>query len=78
MNFSKNDVVCSGVRYEPYANVIFDHEVYENRKIVLDYLLALNILPIGRFGEWQYFWSDESLMSGVRAANNIYGDHNND
>ena len=78
MNFSKNDIACSDVRYEPYANVIFDHEIYKNRKTILDYLLNLGILPIGRFGEWEYFWSDQSLMSGVRAANNIYGGHAND
>lgn len=71
MNFSKNDIICYDVRYEPYANIIFNHEIYENRKIVLDYLLGLNILPIGRFGEWEYFWSDQSLMSGARATNNI-------
>lgn len=26
---------------------------------------------IGRFGEWDYLWSDQSLLSGVKAAQRV-------
>lgn len=59
------DTLFTDVRFEPYANVIFDHHIYEARKIVRDYLLSVGIETIGRFGEWGYLWSDQSLMSGL-------------
>ena len=30
-----------------------------------------SILTAGRFGEWSYLWSDQALLSGKVAANNI-------
>jgi hypothetical protein len=35
-----------------------------NRQIVIDYLNSMNIKSIGRFGEWDYLWSNQSFMSG--------------
>ena len=67
----KEDIIVSDVRFEPYANVIFDHDIYPNRRLVKKYLQANDIIPIGRFGEWAYLWSDQSLMSGVGAAKKI-------
>jgi hypothetical protein len=45
-------------------------EVYcdEARKVVRDYLSSVGIETIGRFGEWDYLWSDQSLMSGLGAG----------
>ena len=54
-------------RLKKYANVVFDHQIYENREIVRDYLMSLGIEPIGRFGEWGYLWSNQSLLSGMNA-----------
>lgn len=61
----EKDILFTDVRFEPYANVIFDHNIYEARKIVRDYLSSLGIETIGRFGEWGYLWSDQSLLSGL-------------
>ena len=66
--FKEEDIVVKDIRIEKYANVIFDHNIYENRKIVLNYLEQNNIISIGRFGEWDYFWSDQSLLSGRHGA----------
>jgi protoporphyrinogen oxidase len=71
MNFTHEDVSVSHVKYEPYANVIFDHDIYKNRKIVHDYFKSIDIIPIGRFGLWAYLWSDQSMMSGVMAARKL-------
>lgn len=61
----KEDILFTDVRFEPYANVIFDHNIYEVRKIVRDYLTSIGIETIGRFGEWDYLWSDQALYSGL-------------
>lgn len=57
------------IRFEPYANVVFDHYIYKSRQLVRDYLDGLGIKTIGRFGEWDYLWSDQSLMSGIQLIN---------
>jgi len=66
--FKKEDLIVKDVRSEKYANVIFDHHIYSNRKIVLDYLEDNNVISIGRFGEWDYLWSDQSMLSGRNGA----------
>jgi protoporphyrinogen oxidase len=66
--FKSEDLIVKDIRIEKYANVIFDHHIYDNRKIVLDFLSANNIISIGRFGEWDYFWSDQSMLSGRDGA----------
>ena len=69
--FKREDLIVADIRTEKYANVIFDHHIYENRRIVLDYLTENDILSIGRFGEWEYFWSDQSMLSGRNGAQNL-------
>jgi protoporphyrinogen oxidase len=52
----------------PYANVIFDLERTEALKTVHGYLDDLGIAYCGRYGDWGYMWTDESFISGERAA----------
>ena len=61
----RKDILFVDVRFEKYANVIFDHNIYEARRIVREYLTSVGIETIGRFGEWGYLWSDQSLISGL-------------
>lgn len=61
----EEDILFTDIRFEPYANVIFDHNIYESRRIVRDYLKSIDIETIGRFGKWDYLWSDQSLLSGL-------------
>lgn len=37
----------------------------EIRGMVIHSLSSIGIETIGRFGEWDYLWSDQSLMSGM-------------
>lgn len=60
----KENIIVKDIRFEKYANVIFDFNIYETRKEIRKYLKGLGIETIGRFGEWDYFWSDQSLLSG--------------
>jgi len=69
--FSKNDTIVTDHRKVKYGNVIFDHNIKKNRKIVHDYLDNIGIKYVGRFGEWRYLWSDQSLLSGKDIINEI-------
>ena len=62
--FEADDIILKDIKTIKYANVIFDHEIYINRKAVRQWLLKFGIETIGRFGEWDYFWTDQSLLSG--------------
>lgn len=66
----EDDILFVHLGYEKYANVIFTEPIYEARKIVRDYLASVGIETIGRFGEWDYLWSDQSLLSGLSVSDN--------
>ena len=69
--FSKENIVVKDIRIEKYANVMFDHDIYKNRTEVLNFIKSMGVLSAGRFGEWDYFWSDQSLVSGFTAAKSV-------
>jgi protoporphyrinogen oxidase len=66
--FNEEDLILKDIRVIKYANVIFKLDIYENRSIVKKYLESQNILSAGRFGEWDYLWSDQAFISGKKAA----------
>jgi protoporphyrinogen oxidase len=51
-----------------YANVIFDLDRAGALAVVHGYLDELGIAYCGRYGDWGYLWTDESFLSGERAA----------
>lgn len=63
--FNDDDIIVKDIRSEPYANVTFTHGIYENRQIVLDYLILQGIESIGRFGKWDYLWSFQAFKTGM-------------
>lgn len=65
------DILFTHHKHLPFGNVVFDHGMEERRQVVLDYLASLNINTCGRFGEWDYLWSDQSLLSGKNAGENL-------
>ena len=62
------DILFTHIGYEEYANIIFSEPIYDCRKTVCDYLATKGIKTIGRFGEWDYLWSDQSLVSGIKCV----------
>ena len=62
--FKKEDILIKDIRFEKYANVIFDQDIYKNRQTVLDYLKTQGIQSIGRFGRWEYLWTHQAFASG--------------
>ena len=61
----EEDILFYHIGFEKYANVIFTEPIYRARKIVRDWLRKQGVETIGRFGEWDYLWSDQSLLSGL-------------
>ena len=68
---SEDDILFAQHKHLPFGNVVFDHGMEARRKIVLDYLNSVNIKSCGRFGEWDYLWSDQSFISGKKAVKSI-------
>jgi protoporphyrinogen oxidase len=67
----KEDIIFTNIGFEKYANVIFTEPIYRCRDIVKSYLRSNEIVPIGRFGEWDYLWSDQSLLSGMNSIDDV-------
>lgn len=63
-----SDICMLHHKHIPYGNVVFDLGMEGRRKIVLDWLSEIGIYTAGRFGEWDYLWSNQSFMSGMQAA----------
>lgn len=68
---SEKNILFTHHKHLPYGNIVFDHGMEERRQVVLDYLGENEISSCGRFGEWDYFWSDQSFMSGKSVADNL-------
>lgn len=71
--FNKEDIIVTNTEYIKYANVMFKTGIAQNRKTIHDFLDMSNIFYAGRFGEWDYLWSDQSLLSGKKVADKIIG-----
>ena len=61
-------VLTSHARVVRHANVIFDLERSAALASVHGYLDEIGIAYCGRYGDWGYMWTDESFISGERAA----------
>jgi len=60
--------VCRDIKH---AQVLYHRQHAESRRAVLDYLERHDIYCIGRYGEWAYLWSDQSILSGKRMAERL-------
>lgn len=72
--FKKENIAVHNVKMKKYANIMFTQDIYDNRSIVHQFLDEQGIGYAGRFGEWDYFWSDQSVLSGKRAAEKLLYD----
>lgn len=51
-----------------YANVLFDLNRARSLAIVQRFLEEKGVICCGRYGEWAYLWTDDSVVSGWSAA----------
>lgn len=54
----------------PYAYCIYDTHRRRAVRAIREWLGTRDIVPAGRYGRWSYFWSDESMMSGLQTGEN--------
>lgn len=66
-----DNIIFGESKIIPYANVIFDLDRSEALDIVQGFLEDVGIFSCGRYGEWGYYWTDDSFMSGERAAQKV-------
>ncbi len=67
----EDTVVHASAHLIPYANVIFDLESRPSAALVHEYLTSVGIEVCGRYGDWGYYWTDDSYLSGQRAAQRV-------
>lgn len=63
-------LVADVVSVDP-AYVIYDLDYNTNVGIIHEWLVGMGIHPCGRFGDWQYYNMDHSIMSGKRVADTL-------
>lgn len=66
--FNQEDIVVKDIRVKKYANIMFTPAIYEAREKIHRFLDENEIDYAGRFGEWDYLWAGQSLLSGRTAA----------
>lgn len=69
--FEMEDVVVADIRTEKYANIMFTEKIYFARETIHRYLDSLGIYYAGRFGEWDYLWLGQSVLSGRKIAKKL-------
>lgn len=65
----RSDVLFTDYRIMPYGNVTLLKSTEKDLPAINEWVKSQGIIPIGRFGEWKYLWSDQSFLSGYNAVN---------
>ena len=68
---SRDDIVLTHHKHLPFGNVVFDLDMESRRDRVRDWVSEQGIALAGRFGEWDYLWSNQAFMSGRNAADRV-------
>jgi len=61
-------IVTTGTYDIPYAYCIYDQHRKASVRTVHEWLKSIDVIPTGRYGLWTYFWSDQAMLSGKKAA----------
>lgn len=62
------EIIHRSVIFVPFANVIFDHDRPKALATVHGYLDDIGIGYCGRYGDWEYIWTDQAFKSGEDAG----------
>ena len=66
--FNRENIIVKDVRLKKYANVMFTPAIYSTRDKIHHFLQKEKIYYAGRFGEWDYLWVGQSLLSGRKVS----------
>ncbi|KGA65162.1 protoporphyrinogen/coproporphyrinogen oxidase [Yersinia pseudotuberculosis] len=61
---NNEDIVFLHHKRLPWGNVVFKKDMEKYRDIVREYIFDNQVKSVGRFGEWDYLWSNQSFLSG--------------
>lgn len=61
-------IVFEDVLFQEYGYVIYDHRRSSAVQRLHDYFRGFGIFPCGRYGSWEYLWSDDAIISGKKTA----------
>lgn len=64
---TREDIQVQDIRHLPYGNVVFYQGMEQDRAIVREYIRSLDIISVGRWGRWEYLWSNQAFKSGYNA-----------
>lgn len=67
----EDEILVSHQQHVKYANVIFDLNRTKNLSTVNNYLNEIGIERCGRYGDWEYHWTDDSIVSGWDAVERL-------
>ncbi|MCZ6597156.1 MAG: FAD-dependent oxidoreductase [Planctomycetota bacterium] len=67
----RDEILFSDRTSTRYAYIVFDHELEERRRISIEWCEAVGIHPLGRFGHYDYFNSDQCVMSARVLADEL-------
>jgi len=62
-----DDLLFLEHKHLPWGNITFKIGMEEHRQIVKDFIENQGVKTVGRFGEWDYLWSNQSFLSGLSA-----------
>jgi UDP-galactopyranose mutase len=55
----------------PHAYVVYDHGRSEAVRLIRDWLAGQDVIPAGRYSEWEYYNSDHAFLAGKTAADHV-------
>ena len=66
-----DEIVFRHAMYVKYGNVIFDLDRAKALDTIHGYLDDIGVSYCGRYGLWAYIWTDQSFLSGDKAADRV-------
>lgn len=64
----RENVLFADHRIMPYGNVAMLKSTEDEISPIREWVKKHGITPIGRFGEWNYLWSDQAFLSGYNSC----------
>jgi len=71
MGIIRDEPVLAFTKDISYANILYTHNRYDARKLILGYLGQYGVHCLGRYGSWEYLWSDQAVMAGLNLARQL-------
>jgi protoporphyrinogen oxidase len=65
---ARDEVLFTDRSFSRFAYIVYDHQLEERRRAALAWCEANAILPLGRFGHYDYFNSDQCVIAAREAA----------